>query len=97
MSLPRCKFELEFNHGSEYSDEEHEALLSVLRNSAPSCGPEVLGFESDLAGFTGTNYAIAVGNCTSGLEIAIKACMLAASTDRDEVIVPTVSWISTAR
>jgi galactokinase len=100
-TLPKTKFELEFNHGSEYSEEEREAVLRVLASHAPSCGNEVLSFEKEFAEFTGTTYGIAVGNASQGLEIAVRAILASYphKLNRDaelEVIVPAISWIATS-
>jgi L-arabinokinase len=99
--LPKSKWELEFNQGSEYGSEEREAVLRVFEANAPSCGSEVLAFEKEFAEYNGNQYAIAVGNCTQGLEIAVRAALalvarIDGNKDRNEVIVPAVSWISTA-
>lgn len=98
MNLPKSKFELEFNQGSVYGDEDREAVLRVFNANAPSCGSEVLAFEHEFAEFNNTKYAIAVGNGTHGLEIAFKAALEASSiaVQHAEVVCPTVSWISTA-
>jgi perosamine synthetase len=87
--------QLEFNQGSEYGQEERDAVLRVLAANAPSCGNEVLSFEAEFSRFVGVSYAIAVGNATQGLDLAVRAC-LGAKPGRSEVIVPAVSWISTA-
>ena len=42
--LPKAKFELEFAHGSAYSEEDREAILRVFEASAPSCGSEGILF-----------------------------------------------------
>lgn len=100
--FPKTKYELEFNQGSEYDQEEKDAVLRVFANNAPSCGTEVLAFEKEFAEFNKSTFSIAVGNATQGLEIAARAALAFSSkTVRDgslinEIIVPSVSWISTA-
>lgn len=98
ITLPKSKFELEFNQGSIYGDDEREAILRVFEANAPSCGSEVLLFEKEFAEYNGNRFAIAVGNCTQGLELAVKAALKSVDPtgQRNEVIVPAVSWISTA-
>lgn len=98
VQLPKSKFDLEFNQGSAYSDEDREAVLRVFEANAPSCGSEVLAFEQEFAAFNQTKFAIAVGNGTHGLEIAFKAAVVASGipSEDSEIICPTVSWISTA-
>jgi dTDP-4-amino-4,6-dideoxygalactose transaminase len=92
-----CLQELEFNQGSMYSDEERDAIMRVFSANAPSCGPEVLAFEKEFSSFVGSTHAIAVGNATQGLEIAARATIALWHGDKQpEIIVPSISWISTA-
>ena len=93
MALPKAIYELEFNHGSIYGDEEAQALLEVLKSSAPSCGPKVKEFEDAFAAHCKTQYALAVTSATTGLELAMIACEVGPG---DEVITTPLSWISTA-
>ena len=94
-----CLFvqELEFNQGSIYSEEERDAIMRVFSANAPSCGPEVLAFEKEFSHFVGSTHAIAVGNATQGLEIAARAAIAVWTGDgAPEIVVPSISWISTA-
>jgi perosamine synthetase len=93
MQLPKALYELEFNHGSIYGQEELHALEEVLASSAPSCGPKVKLFEDAFAAHCGTGYALAVTSATTGLELAMIACQVGPG---DEVITTPLSWISTA-
>jgi len=93
MQLPKALYELEFNHGAIYGEEEAAALLEVLNNSAPSCGPKVKQFEDAFAAYVGTKHALAVTSATTGLELAMIACNVGPG---DEVITTPLSWISTA-
>ncbi len=71
--------------------------MRVFSANAPSCGPEVLAFEKEFSLFVGVSHAIAVGNATQGLEIAARAAVAMWSGDGSpEIIVPSISWISTA-
>jgi dTDP-4-amino-4,6-dideoxygalactose transaminase len=89
--------ELEFNQGSIYSEEERDAIMRVFSANAPSCGPEVLAFEKEFSHFVGSTHAIAVGNATQGLEIAARAAIAVWTGDgAPEIVVPSISWISTA-
>jgi len=74
MQLPKALYELEFNHGSIYGDEELAALTEVFKSSAPSCGPKVKEFEETFAARCGTTRGLAVTNATAGLELAKIAC-----------------------
>lgn len=93
MQLPKALYELEFGHGSAYGEEESEALLAVLRNGAPSCGPKVKQFEEAFAAYCDCRYALAVTSGTTGLELAMMGAGLAPG---DEAITTPISWISTA-
>lgn len=93
MKLPRVLYELEFNHGSAYGEEEIEAVLEVLNASAPSCGPKVKEFEEAFAAYCGCKHALAVSSCTAGLYLAVVAAGIGPG---DEVITTPISWISTA-
>src|SRR5437588_302778 len=86
-------YELEFNHGSIYGEEEAAALVEVLRASAPSCGPKVEEFEKAFAAYCGTASAIAVTNATAGLQLAMIAAEVGPG---NEVITTPISWIATA-
>ncbi|MCC7499060.1 MAG: DegT/DnrJ/EryC1/StrS family aminotransferase [Bryobacterales bacterium] len=93
MDLPKAIYELEFNHGSAYGEEELRALTEVLRANAPSTGPRVKKFEEEFAAYTGSTYALAVSSATAGLQLALIA---AGAGPGDEVITTPISWISTA-
>ena len=91
--LPQAVHELEFGHGSCYGREEQEAVLEVLRASAPSCGPWVKRFEQAFAEYCATDYGLAVTSGTTGLQLAMIAAGVGPG---DEVITTPVSWIATA-
>ncbi|MGH9396147.1 MAG: DegT/DnrJ/EryC1/StrS family aminotransferase [Terriglobia bacterium] len=93
MNLPKALYELEFKHGSDYGYEEASAILDVLKDSAPSCGPKVKAFEEAFAGYCGCKHALAVTSGTAGLHLAV---MAAGVGPGDEVITTPVTWISTA-
>ena len=93
MQLPKARYELEFNHGAIYGDEEIAALVEVLKASAPSCGPRVKEFEEAFAARCGTTRGLALTSATAGLELAMIACDVGPG---DEVITTPLSWVSTA-
>lgn len=93
MNLPKAVYELEYSHGSAYSEEEAEALLKVLKASAPSCGVKVREFEEAFAAYCNTRHALAVTSATAGLHLAVVAAGIGRG---DEVITTPISWISTA-
>jgi len=93
MEKPKVLHELEIAHGSIYGKEEREAVLKVLEDSAPSCGPKVQEFEKAFAAYCGVRYALAVTSATAGLTLA----GLAAGVGQgDEVITTPNSWIATS-
>ena len=55
----------------EISDEEIEAVCSVLKSGMIASGPETLAFESEFAEFVGCDFACAVNNGTSALSLAL--------------------------
>jgi perosamine synthetase len=93
MTLPQAIHELEFGHGSCYGREEQDALLEVLRASAPSCGPWVKRFEQAFSEYCGSDYGLAVTSGTTGLQLAMIAAGVGPG---DEVITTPLSWIATA-
>ena len=93
MEKPKVLHELEIAHGSIYGKEEREAVLKVLEDSAPSCGPKVQEFEKAFAAYCGVRYALAVTSATAGLTLA----GLAAGVGQGgEVITTPNSWIATS-
>jgi dTDP-4-amino-4,6-dideoxygalactose transaminase len=74
-----------------YGREEEEAVLRVLRSGWISMGPEVQGFEQEIAEFQRTNHAFAVANGTASLHLAL----LALGINRgDEVIQPAINFVA---
>jgi dTDP-4-amino-4,6-dideoxygalactose transaminase len=74
-------------------DDEIAEVADSLRSGWISTGPKVKCFEADFAGYVGCKHAIAVNSCTAGLHIALTALGVGPG---DEVIVPTLTFCSTA-
>jgi dTDP-4-amino-4,6-dideoxygalactose transaminase len=74
-------------------DEEIAEVVDSLRSGWITTGPKVKRFEADFAEYVGSKQAISVNSCTAGLHIALTA--LGVGPD-DEVIVPTLTFCSTA-
>lgn len=72
---------------------EIDAVAEVLRSGWIGLGPKTAEFERRFAQYIGTNYAIGVNSCTSALDLALK---LLGITEGDEILVPTVTFVSTA-
>ncbi len=74
-------------------EEEIAEVVDSLRSGWVTTGPKVNRFESDFAEYVGSKHAIAVNSCTAGLHVALTA--LGVGPD-DEVIIPTLTFCSTA-
>ena len=74
-------------------EEEAIAVAEVVRSGRLSMGPKVAEFEEAFRAYTGAKHAIAVNNGTSALHVALAALDLKPG---DEVILPSLTFISTA-
>jgi len=72
-----------------YQDRIAERLTAVAASGRYILGPEVTGFESELAEYLGVGHAVGVGNGTDALTIALRALGVKAGT---EVIVPSFTF-----
>jgi len=73
--------------------EEEEAVLRVLRSGRLAQGPEVEAFEHAFAPLAGSVFAVACGNGTVALQLALLAHGIGHG---DEVIVPSFTFAATA-
>ena len=76
-----------------FSEEEEEAVLSVLRSGWPTTGKETLSFEEEFASFINANCALAVNSASSGLMLALAAFGVGPG---DKVATTPYTYISTA-
>jgi len=74
-------------------DDEIAEVVDSLRSGWVTTGPKVRRFESDFVEYIGSKHAIAVNSCTAALHIALTALGIGPG---DEVIVPTLTFCSTA-
>ena len=74
-------------------DEIDAAIASVIKDSAYIGGQRVKQFEADFASWLGIDHVVACANGTDSIEILLDALGVGPG---DEVIVPALSWISTA-
>ena len=91
--MSNIKFDLEIKFGSQYGQEEEEAVLRVLRNNAPTSGDECLRFENSYAAYTGARYARVVSNGSTALFLSMIGIGIKPG---DRVLTTPVTWIATA-
>lgn len=76
-----------------FGPEEIAAVTRVLQSGWVGLGPETIAFEQDLAAAFGAPHVVAVNSCTSALFLSL---LVHGVGPGDEVIVPSLTWISTA-
>jgi perosamine synthetase len=75
------------------TEEEAKAAYDAVLSGWITQGPKVQEFEEKFALYTGSDYAVAVSNCTTALHL----CMIVSGIGpEDEVICPSASYIATA-
>ncbi len=85
---------IQLPYGRQWIDEEDiEAVAQVLRSDWITTGPQVPAFERAVAGFVGAGEGVAVSSGTAALHAAIYALGI---QDGDEVIVPSITFASSA-
>lgn len=72
---------------------EIDAVSAVIRSGWIGLGPKTAEFEEKFAEFCLTRYCIGVNSATSALDLALKLLRVGHG---DEVIVPTMTFVSTA-
>jgi len=77
----------------QLGEEELEAVRDVLASCWLGLGPVTSLFESEFASFIGVPYAVATNSCTAALDLAMRLLGIGPG---DEVIVPTITFVSTA-
>ena len=73
--------------------EEIEEVSKVIQSGWIGLGPKTAEFERKFAEYIGVKYAVGVNSCTSALDLALKLLNV---RNGDEVIVPTITFVSTA-
>jgi perosamine synthetase len=75
----------------DITEAEIAAVTAVLRTPHVSFGPELAGFEAELAAYHGVDQAIAVSSGTAGLHLALLALGIGLG---DEVILPSFTFVA---
>ena len=76
-----------------YDDEEIAAVAEVIRSGWVGLGPKTAEFEKEFARFCRVACCVGVNSCTAALDMALR---LLGINHGDEVIVPTMTFVSTA-
>ena len=92
-SLNKNKFDFIPFGKPNFSEEEIEAVSNVLRSGWIGMGNETLKFEDELADYVKTKNVLTVNSCTSALFLSL---LVSGISQDDEVIVPSLTWCSTA-
>lgn len=74
-------------------EEDFQAVRAVLESGQLVQGERVIEFEKEIAQLAGTEFAIAVSNCTSAIHLALLALDVRPG---DICVITGYSWISTA-
>jgi perosamine synthetase len=77
----------------QIDDEEVESVIQVLRSDYLTTGPMIIEFEQAFASYVEAEFAVAVSSGTAALHAAVHSLGIQSS---DEVIVPTMTFASTA-
>jgi len=76
-----------------YDDREVQAVSEVILSGWVGLGPKTEQFEREFARFCRVDYCVGLNSCTAALDMALK---LLGVNHGDEVIVPTITFVSTA-
>lgn len=78
--------------GTEFGDEELEAIREVLKGETFTMGPQVAAFQEEFAAYCGTKYAFATSSGTTACNLGIQLLGLKPG---DEVITTPITFIAT--
>lgn len=74
-------------------EEEVNAVAEVLRSGWIGLGPKTAEFERNFAQYIGVPFTVSVNSATAALDLALRLLHI---KNGDEVIVPTITFVSTA-
>lgn len=77
----------------DITDAERTAVLRVLAGPQLCMGPELHGFEAEMARYIGVEDAVAVSSGTAALHLALVALGIGAG---DEVVIPSFAFVALA-
>ena len=89
MNIPLVDLKTQYK---QIKSEIDEAVQGVIKSGQFILGPEVEAFESEVATYCDTKYAIGVASGTDALQLALLACGIGPS---DEVITTPFTFIAT--
>lgn len=75
----------------DITEDDIQAVVSVLRTPRLSLGPKMLDFERSVADFVGVPHAVSVSSGTAGLHLCLRALGIG---EGDEVILPSFTFIA---
>ena len=90
MDIPLVDLEAQYN---TIKNEIDDAIRNVIGNGQFILGPEVEAFESEIAAYCQTKFAIGVASGTDALQLALLSCGIRPG---DEVITTPFTFIATA-
>ncbi len=90
MKIPFVDLKAQYN---SLLPEMNDAIMNIINNTAFISGESAAEFEHGFSSYLGMKHTIACANGTDSLEILLKSMGIGAG---DEVLVPAISWISTA-
>lgn len=90
MNIPLVDLKAQYD---SLKGEIDAAIHRVVQEGQFILGPEVKAFESDVAAYCGTKYAVGVASGTDALQLALLACDIG---PEDEVITTPFTFIATA-
>lgn len=74
------------------TEDDIAAVADVLRSGWITTGPKAAEFEQNFSDYTGSPGSVALTSATAGMHLALKAMNIGPG---DEVITPSMTWVST--